>query len=902
MRKKDLLAALVAGGFMLVPMMVQAETTAPSDSAPAITEPSSGSEETPENPDGSANEDPDANPEGNSGQNNAGTNLEDGSSQASGEDLKTDSDSTDADPEENAGEPAVLSDDGITENPVESEKKVVAGSDVFSADKDYVSEDHTISWSAKDQTLTLNNANITADADFLGGEGAAPLVGFESFDESDVVTIQLKGSNTISYENETDQLVSFISNNRITLNLVGEEDAALTLTNTNVSPYNYYIQAEYLNIENLNLTINGSGWALSAGKDMTVNNSIITLTGNQQTLAVSTSNLTLTNSALSINEEQTQDGKTILNIGTDLIAKDSSIYASGSNQRLIHSSIGNVVFENSDVELISKSTGVVVYAANSIQSIDSDLTLDINLEEENIRETGDTSIGALMSNGSISFTGARSYINISSPNCPALYVVKAAEIHSPSDEYTPTSVQLDVQNLFLNTSLDTDFSPVIVNYQVLHWLYNDETLFFDDLNFADYAPQIEIGSHMHLLNYTDGQSVQSVGSGVTRHERINASGTTVLEWIEQTAFLSTENEDEPQDPASDYVNNVYSYRDTVSYADIYKLSYDMDYYQDLYTNESLQKVKDLLAQMDPSAPIDEQDQADALMAKIKEAYNALEFKNPNATIVDYNSAVEALEKAIEEKSDTLVLDQSKDTLDQMAIDLSVLLLAADNDMSLEIKAKDMNITLDAKTIQTIRETYDEIYEANPSSEVKGYIVLSIHDVDLDSLSDAQKATLKKSAAYKVIEASILVNDQEVESFNGGTVTLSIPVSAFDGDENTTYKLVYVADDGTLQELSSKCADGYVSASLVHFSVYAVVEDTITISIDPADDNTAAEIENTASDQTNATVSGVTPTTASTSASTSGVSTAASFGAGQYLAGLILGAAGIFESKKRRKEN
>jgi hypothetical protein len=183
-----------------------------------------------------------------------------------------------------------------------------------------------------------------------------------------------------------------------------------------------------------------------------------------------------------------------------------------------------------------------------------------------------------------------------------------------------------------------------------------------------------------------------------------------------------------------------------------------------------------------------------------------------------------------------------------------------------------------------------------------YIILSVREVDLDDLSDEQKASLKDANAYKVIDASITFSQNGITNFNGGKVILSIPVSSFTKENSSAYKLVYVAEDGTLQELTSKCTDGYVKADLEHFSIYAVVDDTVVAITNNEVGSTDKVADKSNSKNTSTKTSSITTTAASTSTSTSGVNTAASFGAGQYLAGLLLGAAGIFKSKKRRKEN
>jgi hypothetical protein len=897
MKKKDLLAAFVAGGFMLVPMMVQADEIAPEQAADVM----QGSESTQDSENTPVTTPSDTNPSP-AGSENTSEGTED-ADDISGEEALAENDETQTE-EANAGDDitndaqegpdadiSVLSSTGpFSTSEAESEKTVQVGSAAISASQDYTSEDGTISWSAKDKTLTLNNAAITSDGELAPGQA---VVSFRGFSDTDGVTVNVKGNSSIYYD-----LNSLISMELIyadsALNFVGEDQAVLNMYSANLDDdCNIFISSGALNISNLEMNLDGIGSAFASGQNnITVNDSIINLNADQYALTIGGSGLYLKNSELNINEASVRSLFTFdLNLITvDYFdAQDSTINAYIGQQILINAWKG-VNFENSEVYIEAASRGEVISGNKYIQFIDSDLTMNINPggEDYYLKDSGGTT-GALTSMKKVILSGTRSYIWISSPNCPAIYVFAGGSFaETMEDDYEAPYVLLDAGDVYLNAGFDpdleadleADFAAVLVVSDIYHVRSaENDRFFFDDLD--EYAPEIRIGSNMSVYNDLTGEVVKSALAKLEKDQREGSDYLPDMEWAIQTATLVSSDVNEPVDLDRDSAKSIIAHRIFADFSAIYYISPYFDYYQNLYTEESVARLQDALEEVDWDARADEQEQVDVVLAKVLEAFDALEFKTANTAVISYyDGTLDALfEEAVKNGADTFVVDRSEDTLDHMAIDIWLIEDAKDNDMNLEIKTKDMIVTFDVKALTAISDAFTEVVKDGWDLGVEAYALLSVNPVDADALNASQKASLKNAGAYKAVEMVLSMNGKEITNLHGGKIVLSMRVSALADEKSTGYKLILVEKDGTLRDLGSADQNGYVTASISTPSVYAIVDDTVIVS--------------------NYVPVKASTTTAST-ATASDVNTAVDFGTGQYLVGLLLGAAGIIEGKKRRK--
>ena len=79
----------------------------------------------------------------------------------------------------------------------------------------------------------------------------------------------------------------------------------------------------------------------------------------------------------------------------------------------------------------------------------------------------------------------------------------------------------------------------------------------------------------------------------------------------------------------------------------------------------------------------------------------------------------------------------------------------------------------------------------------------------------------------MFQAQILCGNTTISNFGSGKVELRIPFAVEEGKSGSNYKIVYVADDGSMEEIATKYENGQLVVELEHFSEYVIVEVTNT---------------------------------------------------------------------------
>ena len=103
------------------------------------------------------------------------------------------------------------------------------------------------------------------------------------------------------------------------------------------------------------------------------------------------------------------------------------------------------------------------------------------------------------------------------------------------------------------------------------------------------------------------------------------------------------------------------------------------------------------------------------------------------------------------------------------------------------------------------------------------VTLNVTELKEEDLTAEQKKAIENKEVALVISAEILSNGQNISDFKGGTVTVKIPFTPAEGAKGGDYKILYVADDGSIEEIPTTYVDGYLVAVLKHFSDYVVVK-------------------------------------------------------------------------------
>ncbi len=134
--------------------------------------------------------------------------------------------------------------------------------------------------------------------------------------------------------------------------------------------------------------------------------------------------------------------------------------------------------------------------------------------------------------------------------------------------------------------------------------------------------------------------------------------------------------------------------------------------------------------------------------------------------------------------------------------------------TLTVNMTNATVTMDKATLDVVTE--------KAKTEQTDVIALEIEHIKTESLAPVQQVAVEEKTVAAVISASILVNDKEVHDFEGGKVTVTIPFVLEAGTTASDYIVLYVADDGTVEEIPSAYADGKLVMTLSHFSEYVVV--------------------------------------------------------------------------------
>ena len=106
----------------------------------------------------------------------------------------------------------------------------------------------------------------------------------------------------------------------------------------------------------------------------------------------------------------------------------------------------------------------------------------------------------------------------------------------------------------------------------------------------------------------------------------------------------------------------------------------------------------------------------------------------------------------------------------------------------------------------------------------GSISLSLEKQSESSLAAAQKTALAGMTVSGVYDLSLKVTGKAVESFNGGTATVSVPFTPAAGTKGSDYVVLYVSDAGATERMATRYLNCELTFTTGHFSTYVVVYD------------------------------------------------------------------------------
>ena len=200
----------------------------------------------------------------------------------------------------------------------------------------------------------------------------------------------------------------------------------------------------------------------------------------------------------------------------------------------------------------------------------------------------------------------------------------------------------------------------------------------------------------------------------------------------------------------------------------------------------------------------------------------------------------AVDKAIEEavtsgdKKDVVLDLTNEETVGEVAtpvtkaeIPVAAIEKVAEADATLTLTKEDATVTLDTKALDAVAEAVKNEGATN--------VTLVVQEIEAEDLTAKQQEAVEEVAqektVVKVISAELLVQTAEGEKkvgteadggFGGGTVTVKIPFTPEVGFQGSDYSVIYIADDGAIQNIKTEYKDGCLVVELEHFSDYVVV--------------------------------------------------------------------------------
>ena len=149
--------------------------------------------------------------------------------------------------------------------------------------------------------------------------------------------------------------------------------------------------------------------------------------------------------------------------------------------------------------------------------------------------------------------------------------------------------------------------------------------------------------------------------------------------------------------------------------------------------------------------------------------------------------------------------------------------------TLTIQMTNATVTMDKTTMEVVAQQAKE--------ESADSIAMEIKHIETEALAPEQQKAVEEKKIAAVISASILVNDKEIHDFQGGEVKVAIPFALEAGTKAEDYKVLYIADDGSTEEIPASYENGTLVMTLSHFSEYVVVNTSVTAPKDPSNPGT-----------------------------------------------------------------
>ena len=150
----------------------------------------------------------------------------------------------------------------------------------------------------------------------------------------------------------------------------------------------------------------------------------------------------------------------------------------------------------------------------------------------------------------------------------------------------------------------------------------------------------------------------------------------------------------------------------------------------------------------------------------------------------------------------------------LSFDAFLLEVAAGSGMPMEITIGDAVIALDHGAVSNL-------FAQLPS----GLVTVELIPIQTAHLTAQQQTALTGRGVERIYAIGVRSGDSYIHEL-GGTATVTFPFAVKDGDTAGDYKVFYVSEGGSLEEMSTTVADGSVSFTTDHFSAYALLNTAV----------------------------------------------------------------------------
>ncbi len=184
-----------------------------------------------------------------------------------------------------------------------------------------------------------------------------------------------------------------------------------------------------------------------------------------------------------------------------------------------------------------------------------------------------------------------------------------------------------------------------------------------------------------------------------------------------------------------------------------------------------------------------------------------------------NVSADAIDKAITEAGNdaTVVIPVEQEGVSSVTLPVGSLTDLVGSDKELAIETSDVVITIDNATLAEVVTQAEDVES----------VIIEVVKVEEEALTETQKEAIKDKEVAMVLSAQILADGKTISDFKGGKVTVEVPFAPAENSKVEDYKVVYIADDGKIEEIPFKYVDGKIVLELEHFSEYAIVKDVAT---------------------------------------------------------------------------